>query len=1366
MKKIILTISIFLISFMIIGCQAEVVLEPLDTPTNLRIEGHYVMWDHVTNAFNGYVVSVNDGLIERTTNLLNLSDQNVQNLLNLGTNTIKVKAKSVSLFAESPFSEPLIYTISQTPEALTISGPTSVPMNSETTYQGVITPVQTTGEILWSTSDETIATIGSDGKLSALALGTVVVTAVLKDTTITHSMSVTIVNQLAESVSINGPQTIFVGQEITLSASVLPTGAIQRVFWSVDDTTIATINTQGRILGLSRGVVTVKATSFDDEQIFATYQIEVDFAQPVSLNINAIQGVLIDQSVQLQAVVSPVTANQQVIWESSDPLIASITPQGLLTGMSSGEVTLTATSADNENVFKTVTIFVTDMVVDRIVIYDGISQMTNQDTTTFKATVYPLEAAQRVVWSVDDTSIATISNEGVLSPVAGATGVVIVKASSLSNPATFNTYSVRIIDHLTPVTFVSNYQELVQAVNGTATLIQLTQNIDASQQVFVPTRTNFSGIFDGKGYSIINLSISGTQADIGLFRRIGGHAVIKDVTFVNPSITSNQINTGLIAGQVNSVGYVTIRNVIAYGLKTTITAGQFTHGGFIGQVTAATTVNIQKSHADYTFQSSMNTGNVGGLIGVVNWDSNAIALISNSIVDMKVNATSAGQIYGGVIGQINRSTSSSIHRVYVSLRNVGTQNALVNGGLIYSQLNTSGNLHQISQIIYASNSGFTRAFANNNGNSQLNGATTSSDLKITKEILETNASTASIFTSGNPVWKYEQDTNRLSFDISHINQLFDEKRASELITQIQLANTQVLTNIELPAMVDGVPIQWTSSNTEVISNMGVVTRQEEDVTVVLTAQIQVGDVIKTKTFEITVLRVVDETEPIEMEIIGPLTLRVGQSQTYTVVVTPENIIKDVTWSVISGQQYVTIGSHGLVQAIAIGTATIRATLAYDPSVVSEFEIEILEAITLSSEMVSDGLAINDPAQSLVSITVNMTGILYYVQSADTLTAAQILLSSSKQSVQIDEAGTQVIQVLIANGNRLHFVLQTNAMEFSNISTLTFDLLATYVLVSNYTELVAALNQNNDINIKLTANIQATGNFTPTKTTRFTGVFDGQGYKITGLNLVSNGNHIGMFREIGGNAIIKNIVFDQPTISVGHFASGLIAGRVSSAGSITITNISVINLVTTVTASQWTHGGIIGTINVNGTTVNMNNIYIDYTIRTTSTSVQTGNVGGLVGTQFNTSTLNVSHVYSDFKVSFANTNNTGQILAAIVGQVNTGTTTNVSYVVAGVSNIGAANAIANAGIVYSQLNNAGSNHQVQSIVVMNGSGTTKLTNNYNTSINGATTASDARITSEFHTTLTSVIADKFITANGIIWTYNTSSNTLEHQGRPS
>jgi hypothetical protein len=733
---------------------------------------------------------------------------------------------------------------------------------------------------------------------------------------------------------------------------------------------------------------------------------------------------------------------------------------------------------------------------------------------------------------------------------------------------------------------------------------------------------------------------------------------------------------------------------------------------------------------------------------------------------MKVNATSAGQIYGGVIGQINRNTSSSIHRVYVSLRNVGTQNALVNGGLIYSQLNTSGNLHQISQIIYASNSGFTRAFANNNGNSQLNGATTSSDLKITKEILETNASTASIFTSGNPVWKYEQDTNRLSFDISHINQLFDEKRASELITQIQLGNTQVLTNIELPAMVDGVPIQWTSSNTEVISNMGVVTRQEEDVTVVLTAQIQVGDVIKTKTFEITVLRVVDETEPIEMEIIGPLTLRVGQSQTYTVVVTPENIIKDVTWSVISGQQYVTIGSHGLVQAIAIGTATIRATLAYDPSVVSEFEIEILEAITLSSEIVSDGLAINDPAQSLVSITVNMTGILYYVQSADTLTAAQILLSSSKQSVQIDEAGTQVIQVLIANGNRLHFVLQTNAMEFSNISTLTFDLLATYVLVSNYTELVAALNQNNDINIKLTANIQATGNFTPTKTTRFTGVFDGQGYKITGLNLVSNGNHIGMFREIGGNAIIKNIVFDQPTISVGHFASGLIAGRVSSAGSITITNISVINLVTTVTASQWTHGGIIGTINVNGTTVNMNNIYIDYTIRTTSTSVQTGNVGGLVGTQFNTSTLNVSHVYSDFKVSFANTNNTGQILAAIVGQVNTGTTTNVSYVVAGVSNIGAANAIANAGIVYSQLNNAGSNHQVQSIVVMNGSGTTKLTNNYNTSINGATTASDARITSEFHTTLTSVIADKFITANGIIWTYNTSSNTLEHQGRPS
>jgi hypothetical protein len=1363
MKKILFILSILLFSFTLLGCNETVVLNPLDSPTNLRIEGNYLIWDHVLEAKNGYIVSINDQLFDNASNLFDLRSSEVISTLVIGNNTIKVKAKAVSLFTESVFSIDLNYTYQILPAAVSIQGPQVVTLNSEITYVATVEPSLATQEVIWTINNNEIATISQNGTLVGNALGEVILTATVKDTDIKHAINIQITHALATSITISGPQNLTVGQEIELSAFVNPTGAFQRVFWSVDDTEKASINTQGRLIGLSRGVVVVKATSFDDVNLFATYEIEIDFAQPITLSINQVQGVLIDQNITLKAVIHPIMANQEVIWETSDPMIATVSSSGVLRGIEQGEVTITAYAKDNLSIFQTITVFVTDMAVDRIEIYDGISQITNIEWFQFAATVYPLEAAQRVTWSVDDLEKASISSSGLLSIVSGATGVITVRATAISNPDTFATYSVRIIDHLTTITYVSNYQELVAAVNGTANYIKLTQNIDATGQTFTPTRTNFSGIFDGNGYSIMYLNITGTQADIGLFRRIGGHATIKDLTFIDPKITSNQINTGLIAGQINSVGQVTIRNVVVVGLETTLTAGQFTHGGLIAQVTAANTVSIFETYVDYTFKSTFNTGNVGGFVGVVNNNSNASVKIAHSYIDLKVNATQMGQIYGGAIGQVNLNTSSSVHRIYASIRNIGTQNALVNGGLIYSQLNSSGNKHYISQIIYAPQSLFTRTFANNNGNSQVNGATTHQDLKLTTEILELNMTSASRFVDSNPIWVFDSQTPKLTFDLSNIDLIFDEKRANDLINQIEVTNQPILSNITLVSQIENVNVTWTSSNSEVISHTGLVTRQEEDTLVTLEASITVGQITKTKTFELLVLKVVDETEPIEMSIHGPLTLRSGNQFTYTVTVLPENIIKDVTWSIVSGNLHATINQNGVLNATSIGMVTLRATLDYDPNIIAEIEIEIIEPITLSASVSGDGLAINNPAESLITIHINAIGTLYYVQHADSQNADQIIANINKRSIEITEIGEQTIEVTITSGTRLHFVLVTENQERSNTESFTFSLLLSYVLVSNYQELVAALNQTADINIKLTNDIYANGQFTPTKTNRFTGIFDGQGYAIHNLSLLSNGNLIGLFKEIGGNAEIKNITFNNPSISVGHFSSGLIAGRVSSAGTITIDGINVIGLVTTVTSSQWTHGGLIGTINVNNTTVNMTNIFIDYTIRTTSTGVSTGNVGALVGTQFNTSILNVSHVYSDFKVSFANTGNTGQILSAIVGQVNTGTQTNISYVAASIKNIGAASAILNAGIVYSQMNNAGSNHQVSSIVVIEGSQTTKLTNNYGTSINGATTASDARITSEFFQTLNATIADKFVTANSFIWVYDSITNKLIHQG---
>jgi hypothetical protein len=326
--------------------------------------------------------------------------------------------------------------------------------------------------------------------------------------------------------------------------------------------------------------------------------------------------------------------------------------------------------------------------------------------------------------------------------------------------------------------------------------------------------------------------------------------------------------------------------------------------------------------------------------------------------------------------------------------------------------------------------------------------------------------------------------------------------------------------------------------------------------------------------------------------------------------------------------------------------------------------------------------------------------------------------------------------------------------------LTFTLLLPTVMVSNYSELVTALNRTDNINITLTQDITASGTFTSTKTNAFVGTFDGQGYKITNLSISATHSDSGLFRQISGSATFKNIVFQSPRLTTNQANSALLAGRVSSSGSMLISNVVVYDFIQTITGNQWTHGGLIGTINAANAIVTVENVYLQYKVQTTSGSVSTGNIGGIVGVQSGTSSsLIVRHSLIDMDVSFANTNNTGQIIAAVVGQINSGTITNISYVYAGIRNTGAGNAIANAGIVYSQMNNAGTNHTVTSVAVLPNSQVTKLTNNYNTSINGGNSAGHANITSQFHLTMTESVGQGFVTARSTIWSYNTETNTL-------
>ncbi|MDZ4197192.1 MAG: Ig-like domain-containing protein, partial [Candidatus Izemoplasmatales bacterium] len=724
--------------------------------------------------------------------------------------------------------------------------------------------------------------------------------------------------------------------------------------------------------------------------------------------------------------------------------------------------------------------------ISRVLIYGGSTQITNVQTAQMLAMVFPLGGNQAVVWSVNNTNLATISSSGLLTPVAGQTGNITVTATSLADPTKSASRVVQIIASSTTITTVTNYAQFAAALNGTATYIVLANDIDATGQTFVPSRTNFSGVLDGQGYAVINLTISQTSSNGGLFKQAGGNAVIRDINFINPIINTNQANSGLLIGQINTTGAVTIENIHVSGLTTNLSASQFTHGGLIGHINAANHVTVRNVYVDYTFNAPSGGANIGGILGVGNSGTALSIAITNAYVDFKVNGTSTGQIYGAAIGQVQGSNTSNVHFSYLRIKNTGSTNVLSNAGLVYSQLNTAGNNHFISNIVAAPTSDLTRAFGQNNGSSQVNGTTSNANSLVTNEIkaVSQNASLPLVY-RGN-VWNYNSNTNTLSYPV----ELFG---AVAIQQQINLQNNvNLYNNINLPQSINGVDISWTSSHPELISSTGVVERGNQTTSVTLSYSFTFGSLVRTGSYNFNVVEQYIPGSPKAIDITGSSSVVVNSTSQLTANVTPVSIEPLVTWSIknnVAG--IISVNQAGLVTGLGVGSATVVATLNEDNSVIDEFEITV---------------------------------------------------------------------------------------TYNNYPT---------VLVSNYTELVAALNNTNNINITLTANITASGTFSQTKTNRFLGVFDGQGYKITDLSILSNNNNPGMFREIGGNAVFKNIVFESPRISTSHVNSGLLAGQITSSGVITISNIIVKDMITTVTSNQYTHGGLIGHVNTGGvvTTVN-------------------------------------------------------------------------------------------------------------------------------------------------------------------------------------
>ena len=185
---------------------------------------------------------------------------------------------------------------------------------------------KTDGRLVWSSSDGSVASVDEEGVVSGKSKGEAVITVTAVDGGYTAECRVRVYQPVTELRMDNRSVTVDTGEDIQLTATILPYDADNKsIVWSSDNPDVADVNGKGVVTGVKAGQTVIRATS-EDEGISDFCVVTVN--QPVtgvSLSKSELSFSKIGDAEQLVASVQPADAtNKELNWSSSDESVAIV----------------------------------------------------------------------------------------------------------------------------------------------------------------------------------------------------------------------------------------------------------------------------------------------------------------------------------------------------------------------------------------------------------------------------------------------------------------------------------------------------------------------------------------------------------------------------------------------------------------------------------------------------------------------------------------------------------------------------------------------------------------------------------------------------------------------------------------------------------------------------------------------------------------------------------------------------------------------------------------------------------------------------------------------------------------------------------
>ena len=214
-----------------------------------------------------------------------------------------------------------------------------------------IAPLNFTDAVVWTSSNEEVATVSDTGYVEICGVGTAVITVTAGNVKAACKITVP---QLIDWIEFDEDEIeLKAGQTYQLKPYISPSDATnKKLKYTSSDTKVAEVSASGLVTAKSEGEAKIRAAATDGSDEYAVCYVTVTGKAKVT-------GITLDRTsaevkrgekLTLNVNVSPSYAsNKKVVWKSANTKIATVDANGSVTAKAPGRTKITVTSSENSS---------------------------------------------------------------------------------------------------------------------------------------------------------------------------------------------------------------------------------------------------------------------------------------------------------------------------------------------------------------------------------------------------------------------------------------------------------------------------------------------------------------------------------------------------------------------------------------------------------------------------------------------------------------------------------------------------------------------------------------------------------------------------------------------------------------------------------------------------------------------------------------------------------------------------------------------------------------------------------------------------------------------------------------------------------